>query len=195
MTGRWAWGAASLLALVACGNIWGFHNLTAGTQAEPAFDATAATAPDVMQETSSVDDGDALGAEAMDGASVDGAPADDAISAEDAGDATVDAPPADAADASIPDAETADAETDARVEAAPPNDGAADAIAACQAICAGCCDSIGHCELGTATDVCGVGGALCQSCAGQSCIITSSPCCKSNGGCGCEVITGAFGCN
>jgi hypothetical protein len=192
--GRWAWGAASLVALVACGDIWGFHDLTAGTQFEPVFDATASSAPDVTQETSPVDNDDAAEAEAVDGATDDGAPTDDAISAADAGDATVDAPPGDAADASIPEAATADAEVETGPEAAPPNDGAADAIAACQAICAGCCDPAGHCEPGNATGVCGVSGALCQTCANESCgLLTPTQCCKSNGTCGCEGLVG--GCN
>jgi hypothetical protein len=67
-------------------------------------------------------------------------------------------------------------------------------FAACQAICAGCCDSTGHCELGTSVSVCGVSGALCQTCANESCsILTATQCCKSNGTCGCEGLVG--GCN
>jgi hypothetical protein len=180
-TGRWPWGAASLVALVACGDIWGFHDLVPAPPAELVFDATAGNPPDVTQETSLAVEGDASEAEAVDSASDDGAAA-----------ATLDAT---AADASVDDAEL-----DARVEAGPPNDGAADAIAACQAICAGCCDSTGHCEDGDQTTVCGTGGALCQSCPSGSCIITTTACCKSvasgGGTCGCSVVlTGSLTCN
>jgi hypothetical protein len=179
------------VALVACGDIWGFHDLTYAPPDVLVFDATASNAPDVTQETSPVGESDAAEAEAVDAASDDGALTDDA--AVDAGtDATLDATAADVG--------ADDAELDARVEAALPNDGAADAIATCQAICAGCCDSTGHCEDGNQTTVCGTGGALCESCPSGPCIITTTACCKSvtsgGGSCGCSVVlTGSLTCN
>jgi len=50
----------------------------------------------------------------------------------------------------------------------------------------------GRCQLGTGTDQCGVSGAFCQSCASESCPLLQSPCCQSNGSCGCD---GLLGCN
>jgi hypothetical protein len=190
MTGRrWLRGVAPLVALVACGDIWGFHDLTAPPDAT--FTVADATP---MVDTSQPPQEAASTLEAM--------PADDATS-DDAGDDADAAAVEDAADASldaIVDATHDASDAGEPVEASPPeagapNDGAADAIAACQAICSGCCDSAGRCELGTSTDVCGVSGALCQSCGNHSCILTYSPCCRSNGACGCEDPTTILGCN
>jgi hypothetical protein len=185
MRGRRAWGLAPFAALAACADIWGFHDLT------PPPDAAAFVVPDA---TTSIDVNpptqDAPGA-------ADTSPAEDSAN-DDSGDeaSAVDAPWDAIADGTPGDADEASAPEGGPPEAGPPeaspSDGAADAIAECQSICAGCCDTSGHCELGTSPTVCGVSGALCQSCAGQSCIITSSPCCKSNGSCGCS---GLLGCN
>jgi hypothetical protein len=192
MRRRWVAGVASLVTLVACADIWSFHDLT--PIPEPTFvvgDATTtpdsghpATMGDGAIDATSVDDGAALTDDALDDATL----GDDAADA--AGDAIGDAI-GDATSADVQDAPS----QGSLPETGSPSDGAADAIAECRSICSGCCDTMGRCQLGNATDVCGVGGALCGTCAGQSCIITSSPCCKSTGSCGCEVITGAFGCN
>jgi hypothetical protein len=187
-------GVAPLVTLAACGDIWGFQDLTPPPDAQFILpDATTSSdaaqpAPEASgtPEASDVDDGPAPS---------DDAPGDDAALTSDAADATWDA---------LSDATTIGVdETSVPVEAAPPeasppSDGAADAIAACQAICAGCCDTTGHCQNGDTATVCGNGGGLCEDC--PACGFAVTPCCKAvtsgGGSCGCAVVlTGSLTCN
>jgi hypothetical protein len=119
--------------------------------------------------------------------------ADDSVVPEAAGDES----PVDAAgenDASAP----RDARADAMRMADAPSDrnvpdGAHDAAkdvgaGACPAICAGCCDSAGQCQAGTAVGVCGLKGAACADCSTHMCpIVTDFGCCTTTGVCGCAI--------
>lgn len=58
--------------------------------------------------------------------------------------------------------------------------------------CAGCCDATGTCNVGTSTNACGLGGALCVACAGaQTC---SSGVCKGGAHSGPDGGTECTGC-
>lgn len=67
--------------------------------------------------------------------------------------------------------------------------------AACERVCAGCCDSDGICQSGSALMVCGGNGTACADCTKKTnCPLAEAPCCKGVGGCGCAV-GGLVGCN
>ena len=60
-------------------------------------------------------------------------------------------------------------------------------IAACSAICNGCCDATGKCQSGkSVTTQCGASGALCIDCTNHVCPLpTYIGCCTAAGACGC----------
>lgn len=101
-------------------------------------------------------------------------------------------------DAHVGDAPRPDAPSDApsdqkaTIDAPVIHDAAID-IAACAAICSGCCDATGKCQAGTAVAQCGLKGALCADCSTRVCPLTEFGCCSSTGACGCGV-GGVVGC-
>ncbi len=156
--------AAPLLGVVACASIWGFQDLTAGSDGGSNDATTGSDAQDDRSES------------ALDAAA--DAPGED----EDA--AFSDAQ----SDARSPDGGEGGAmsrEGGARDAGDAGDDGAA--AATCRSICpTGCCDSNNYCQGGSATTVCGSGGAACQSCAGCSALQTA---CCSDGGCICRLLS------
>jgi hypothetical protein len=68
------------------------------------------------------------------------------------------------------------------------DDGAA-AMAACMAACpSGCCDTLAHCQGGTAASQCGGGGLACTSCYGMSCPPFSPSMCCTSHQCTCATV-------
>jgi hypothetical protein len=160
--------AALLVAVVACANVWGFEDLTVA----PADGAPATAVKDGGQ----------------DGEDATGAPGDDATET----DAGLDSSALQGADAET-DGAGRDSGLGGSKDAA--SDGAANdgaAVARCQAICtSGCCDAQGICQGGTATSVCGAGGAACVNCSKtQSCPLPGIGACCTSGACGCSATCG-----
>jgi hypothetical protein len=154
---------APILGMVACANVWGFQDLTAGPDAD-VRDATTESQPD--------DEGQA----AID-AAVDAPPAgDDSASFDAQGDAR--SPDAGEGGVVIREGGVRDA-GDAG------DDGGA--AAECRRICtSGCCDSNNYCQQGTATAACGSAGATCQSCG--ACPALQTACCT-GGACVCKLLS------
>jgi len=160
---------ALVSSLVGCADIWGFDDLTRGPD----------SASDSASPAPTIEDGSMLDAGEAD------APPDGSSQT----DAALDSSPSDAADARV-DASARDG-GDGR-DAGASNDAASDAdaddgatMARCMA-CAGCCDSQGVCQGGTAVSACGTGGSACLNCpVAKKCTPLMSSCCTSSIGCGC----------
>jgi hypothetical protein len=151
--------------LAACANVWGFDDLTAASPDDASPIAT--------------DGGDDVseGSVQADASDMDGGSDATLVDVQDAG---PDGSGRDGGDSG----RSSDAASDADA-----NDGAA--MAWCMANCAGCCDSQGTCQVGTAVSACGTGGKACLDCpvADKCTLITTTSCCNSNA-CACATVCG-----
>jgi hypothetical protein len=152
--------------LSACANVWGFDDLTPASPDDASSIATMDGGDDVSEgsvqaEASDTDDGSDATLVDVRDAGADGR-------GRDGGDA----------------ARSSDAALDADAD-----DGAA--MARCMTRCAGCCDSQGNCQKGTAVSACGTGGKACMDCpvADKCTILTTTSCCNSNA-CACATVCG-----
>lgn len=149
-----------LLGVVACADVWGFSDLTGGSDA---------LAPDAAMTQEGAVDGTEGGMESgPDSAQEEDEPSGDLPDARE-------------------EREVGEAgEGGMTVRDGAPVDGGNDA-AACKAICTmGCCDSQGLCWPGTATAHCGTNGNACEACSGAGCTLATG-CCTTKQACGCQL--------